>query len=195
MSPPDLRGVLKDTGLYPRVAGYDLMPLQPTDLLDLAAHFSDPLTLKYLDFEAFEGPDQALQVIEWADDMVAEGSGVRFAIRDPGGAFMGTIGFHRIAMDNARRGEIGYDLRPLWWGRGVMAALMPAILAYGHQTLGLHRIEAMVTDGNQRSCRLLERHGFRFEGLMRGYGFWGGDFHDERLYGRLAADPVRDLAV
>lgn len=192
MTSAELRAVLKDASRYPRVEGYDLAPLQPLDLLDLAAHFSDPLTLRYLDFEAFEGPDQALEVIEWADDMLAGGNGVRFAIRNPDGLFLGTIGFHRVTMENARRGEIGYDLRPQWWGAGVMTTLMPAVLEYGHGVLGLHRIEAMVTDGNQRSCRLLEKHGFRREGVMRGYGWWGGAFHDEILYARLAADPVAD---
>ncbi|HIL80321.1 MAG TPA: N-acetyltransferase [Myxococcales bacterium] len=37
---------------------------------------------------------------------------------------------------------------------------MPHLETYGFEVLGLRRLEAMVIPGNERSCLLLERHGF-----------------------------------
>ena len=88
-----------------------------------------------------------------------------------------------------RRAEIGYDLARAWWGRGVMDELMPAALGFAFGALGLRRVEAMVTPGNDRSCRVLERHGFTREATLRDYGFWRGRFWDQILYARLASDP------
>jgi RimJ/RimL family protein N-acetyltransferase len=38
---------------------------------------------------------------------------------------------------------------------------------------------------NERSWRLLERHGFEREGLLRDHGFWRDAFQDTYLYSRL----------
>lgn len=42
---------------------------------------------------------------------------------------------------------------------------------------------------NQRSCRLLERHGFRLEGCLRDAAFKEGAFTDSLVYGLLRRDP------
>jgi RimJ/RimL family protein N-acetyltransferase len=50
----------------------------------------------------------------------------------------------------------------------------------------------MVTPGNDRSRRLLERQGFLREGVLRDYAFWNGRFWDQIVYSRLASDPPAD---
>ena len=101
---------------------------------------------------------------------------------------MGTCGFNSLRFERGRRGEIAYDLGVAWWGRGVMAKIMPALVDFGFRGLGLHRLEALVTPGNDRSCGVLERHGFLREGVLRGYGYWKGRWHDQILYSRLLDD-------
>jgi [ribosomal protein S5]-alanine N-acetyltransferase len=66
------------------------------------------------------------------------------------------------------------------------------LIDFGLDTLALHRLEAMVTPGNGRSCRLLERHGFVFEGVLAGYGYWKGRYWDQIVYGltRGSLDPT-----
>jgi ribosomal-protein-alanine N-acetyltransferase len=67
-----------------------------------------------------------------------------------------------------------------------MSAILPHVMAFGYERLGLRRLEAMVTAGNHRSCALLERHGFVREGLLRDHGYWTGRFWDQIVYGRLS---------
>ena len=62
------------------------------------------------------------------------------------------------------------------------------VVGYGFATLGLHRLEATVTPGNAASVALLERNGFRREGLLRGHGYWKGAFQDVELFARLSSD-------
>jgi ribosomal-protein-alanine N-acetyltransferase len=113
---------------------------------------------------------------------------VRGAIRErSGGALAGTCGFNNLVVERGRRGEIAYDLGRRWQRRGVMAEVMPVLIEFGFNRLGLHRLEAMVTPGNAPSCRLLERHGFAREGVLRGYGFWKGRYWDQIVYGRPSA--------
>jgi ribosomal-protein-alanine N-acetyltransferase len=81
---------------------------------------------------------------------------------------------------------VAYDLARAEWGKGIMSRLLPVILDLGYRELGLRRIEAMVTVGNQRSCSLLERHGFTREGELRDHGYWKGRFWDQIVYGRLS---------
>jgi ribosomal-protein-alanine N-acetyltransferase len=172
-----------------RTARFALAPLDHDDLDDLFAHFADPQVTEYLDIRPLAGRSDAREIIDWAIQLRSSGQGVRWAIRDGEGRFVGTCGFHLMTFLRGRRAEIGYDLSPAWWGQGVMGEVMPAALAFGYGGLGLHRIEAMVTPGNARSCALLERHGFRREGTLRAYGFWKDQFWDQILYARLSDDP------
>jgi len=166
------------------VAGLELRPLDNRDAAELLAHFSDARVVEFLDIDPLSGLDEALATIGWASTLRASGRGLRWAIRDDAsGRFIGTCGFNTLVFQRGRRGEVAYDLSPAWWGRGVMSAIMPAMLEFGFENLALHRLEAMVTPGNVRSCRLLERHGFKREGVLEDYGFWKGRYWDQIVFG------------
>ena len=169
-------------------ANYALEPMTDADAPELLAHLSDPAVTEYMDILPLETLEQALAVIAWAGDIHGSGTGVRFAIRArDGGAFLGSAGFNSLVLERGCRGEIAYDLGRAWWGRGVMTEVLPALIDMGFRRLGLQRLEAMVTPGNVRSCRLLERHGFAAEGVLRDYGFWKDQFYDQIVYGRVAS--------
>jgi [ribosomal protein S5]-alanine N-acetyltransferase len=172
-----------------RTARYVLTPLCLDDIDVVLAHFGDPRVTEHLDIRSLVDRSDAREVIDWAEALRTSGGGLRWAIRDRAGAFLGTCGFHLMTFERGRRAEVGYDLGPDHWGRGVIDEVLPAALAFGYGVLGLRRIEAMVTPGNDHSCAVLERHGFRREGLLRDYAYWKGRFWDQILYARLDHDP------
>jgi ribosomal-protein-alanine N-acetyltransferase len=186
---PDLSG-----DLVLAAGPFDLTPLSPTDAEDLLAEFSDPRVVEWMDIDPLQTLEEAEAIVGWARDQRALGAGVRWAIRArDDGAFAGTCGFNRIVVERGRRGEIAYDLRRAWQGRGVMGQVLPAVMAFGWRRLALHRLEALVTPGNAPSCALLERHGFAREGVLAGYGFWKRRYWDQIVYGLTRDDAAPTL--
>lgn len=84
--------------------------------------------------------------------------------------------------------EIGYELHPAHWGKGLMPEAVTAMLAYGFQEMGLHRVEANPLAGNDSSHRLLQKLGFRHEGTLRQRHFFRGQFIDQLYYGLLSEE-------
>lgn len=167
---------------------FDLAPLQPSDREALFAHFSDPATVEFMDIAPMTAISDADETIAWATQLLERDAGLRWAIRDHSGEFTGTIGFNSLVREHGSRGEIGYDVVRTRWRQGVMGEVLPVVLDYGFVILGLYRIEATVTPGNAASVALLQRHGFRREGLLRGHGHWKGDFQDVEMFARLGSD-------
>ncbi|HPF38540.1 MAG TPA: GNAT family N-acetyltransferase [Phycisphaerae bacterium] len=90
---------------------------------------------------------------------------------------IGTCTLASIDTDH-RRAEIGFMLRPEFWGRGYMTEAVAALLDFSFSTLRLHRIEADVDPRNDASLRLLERLGFRREGRVRERWHVGDEIND-----------------
>ena len=103
---------------------------------------------------------------------------------------IGTVGLH--AYKPARRKiEIGYDLAPAQWGRGLMAEAVTAAVHHAFTTVDAYRIEAFVHVDNVRSITLLERLRFTREGTIRAMYHFGGTWHDHLLYSLLAPEWER----
>lgn len=180
------RAVLDREPLELAAGDFRLTPLAPSDAADLLALFGDPRVVEFMDIDPLTDLAGARDIIDWASEQRARGAGVRWAIRKPGEAgLVGTCGYNVLELDRGRRGEIAYDLAQAHWGRGIMSQVMPVVMAFGYGPLGLRRIEAMVTEGNAPSCRLLERHGFKREGLLRDHAYWKGRFWNQLIYARL----------
>ena len=100
---------------------------------------------------------------------------------------LGTLGLYLYSKKN-RRAELGYDLAKDHWGNSYMTEAVSEVLRYGFTELELNRIEATVDTRNTRSIRLLERMGFKREGLLRQRHYYGGSYQDELYYGLLKLD-------
>ena len=87
-----------------------------------------------------------------------------------------------------RRAEVGVIVHPARVGRGLAADAVRTALRFGFAEMGLHRVEADVDPANAGAIRLLERIGFRYEGLARERWFTSGTWADSAMYGLLATD-------
>ncbi len=63
--------------------------------------------------------------------------------------------------------ELGYELHPKYWGRGLAAEACAAVLEFGFTEMDLKRVEACPLAANNSSNRLLEKLGFTLEGNLR----------------------------
>ncbi len=153
-------------------------------------HFADPAVVAGTGWPAPEGVDGARTEIErWVTGLFERREGLRWAIVpiEAPGTMIGTVGLFAWRDEPEPGAEIGYDLAPAWWGRGLMAEAIDAVLAYAFGRLRLAFVEGMVLVGNERSCRALERAGFIHEGILPDHGEdEHGAPHDEHHYVRRA---------
>jgi RimJ/RimL family protein N-acetyltransferase len=84
--------------------------------------------------------------------------------------------------------EIGYALTTDQQGHGVMPVALGQLIAELFGYTALERLEARCAEANVASQRVLERVGFRREGLLRGYFQIGGARVDNYLFALLRSD-------
>lgn len=95
---------------------------------------------------------------------------------------LGYLGYHNWFTDHFRA-EIGYALKhDADKNKGYMKEALQVVIPFGHDTLKLHRIEAMVSPANTASLKLLEAHGFVREGLLKEHYLINGIFEDSLIF-------------
>jgi [ribosomal protein S5]-alanine N-acetyltransferase len=88
-----------------------------------------------------------------------------------------------------RCAAIGYALVPECWGRGLASEAVALVLSWSFDRLGLQRIEADVDPRNARSRQLLDRLGFRSEGVMHGRLALGDAAREAEVFALSALHP------
>lgn len=106
------------------------------------------------------------------------------------GRLVGGGGLH-VAEPEHRGAFMGYVLHRDHWGRGYASEAARAMLAFGFERLGLHRIWAVCDPANTISARVLEKIGMRREGHLREHRWEKGRWVDELLYAVLADEWAR----
>ena len=97
--------------------------------------------------------------IRWLADREGLALGIHYQNK-----FIGQIIFIRRMN---RVAEIAYFLDEAYTGRGIMTKAVRAIVDYGFQVAGLHRMFLKCSVENPKSCAIPERLGFHHEGIKR----------------------------
>jgi ribosomal-protein-alanine N-acetyltransferase len=176
---------------FPLLETPDLVLRAPrtTDAAALFEILSDAETTRYYDDDAYTDIAQAdKQLSDWAWGFEHHRT-IRWAITPRGqDTLIGTCGFYEIHPWHRRCGA-GYELSRAYWRRGIMMEALGAIVQFGFERLELNRIHATAMPENTASIRLLEKLGFRCEGVLRGYERWGSKgYVDLAIYARLRDD-------
>jgi ribosomal-protein-alanine N-acetyltransferase len=83
---------------------------------------------------------------------------------------------------------IGYFIDETHNGRGLATSAVRLVCKFGFEGAGLHRIQAGVMPRNASSARVLEKVGFRREGLAKRYLFIAGVWEDHDIYALTTED-------
>jgi len=147
--------------------------LHLSDAKSLFAILADEEVTRFYDDEAFTEISQAREQLEsWAS-----GFDVRRCVRwgitlREDGNVIGTCGYYGFHGWHTRA-SIGYELARSHWRQGIMTEALGAVIEFGFREVGLNRIQAVVMPENEGSDKLLEKLGFRREGVLREYENWG----------------------
>ncbi len=132
------------------------------------------------------------RLARYRDDNANGNSAAFFIFESSTDRLAGGITLGNIRHGVAQSGQLGYWIGEPFAGRGLMTDAVRLLCQHAFGTLSLHRIEAACIPDNSRSVRVLEKAGFRREGLLRSYLRINGFWQDHYLYSRLAEDPDPD---
>lgn len=123
-------------------------------------------------------------------DLFNQKNGFRWGIElKEGGGLIGSCGYYKWLKPDGHQAEIGYDLDPEYWGKGIMTEALTAIIDFGFKRMRLNRIELLAMPRNRRSIRLAKKLGFVKEGTLREHGFdEKGRRTDDTLFSLLKKD-------
>jgi RimJ/RimL family protein N-acetyltransferase len=106
------------------------------------------------------------------------------------GRLCGVIGVN-VQKDVYRKSaELGYWLGEPFWGKGIATQAVKLITNYGFGELDLNRIYAGVFQYNSASMKVLEKNGYKKEGLFKNAISKNGKVCDEHRYYKLRDNEV-----
>ena len=173
---------------YPiRTARLSLRPVTADDLDDVFAWQRRPEVVRWMDGAGPRTREQSrvsVLAMSGEDALRAEGDCLTSAVTDDSGV----IGIVELVWRSEanRTAELGYVFHPGHGGRGLATEAATAVLDWGFDEFGLHRVYARCHSRNEASVRLLTRLGMRREAHhVRSYLF-RGEWADQFVFAVLA---------
>lgn len=158
-----------------------LRPLAPADISQWFDYLAMPVVFEHTSWNV-QSPSE---LEHYAAQSELPSALLRLAIAERSTSqLVGTIGFHTVSPEN-RSAELAYDLSPSWWGNGIASHMCDVMAQWAHSHVGLLRVQATVLTSNSRSIEVLQRCGFKREGLLRSYRIVRGRPGDFWMYSHV----------
>jgi len=173
--------------------GIYLRPVRTSDAREYAILFRE--NKDFLEpFEPLRPPGYYTEqyqkaVLKEAVESFANGSGYMFAVVTDDHRIIGRVGLSGVFRGAFQSCFIGYFIDHRFTRRGYATWAVKNVVSFAFNKAGLHRVEASVMPNNVASQRVLEKSGFRREGLARNYLKIQGKWEDHYIY----AITVEDL--
>ncbi|KLN63599.1 GNAT family N-acetyltransferase [Vibrio sp. VPAP30] len=93
-----------------------------------------------------------------------------------------------LSEQSAEEVEVGYLLLPEFHGKGYGTESLVALIDYTTSQFPIKTVNAIVTDGNIASCKVLEKAGFTLSEREKDAYKLGGSYYDDLIY-RFQVEP------
>jgi ribosomal-protein-alanine N-acetyltransferase len=118
------------------------------------------------------------------------GYGLPFLI-EYDGELAGQLNVSSISYGSVSSASIGYWVSERFAGKNITPTAVALASDYAFFQLGLHRIEICIRPENAPSLRVVEKLGYRYEGLRRRFIHINGDWRDHFCFALVAEElPV-----
>ena len=98
------------------------------------------------------------------------------------GKIVGQLNVANILHGSVSNAVIGYWISPDVAGKGIMPTSVALVSDYLFNVVGLHRIEIDIRPENGASLRVVQKLGFRYEGLKQRYIHINGAWRDHYIF-------------
>jgi ribosomal-protein-alanine N-acetyltransferase len=130
--------------------------------------------------------------VVWAERAIRQGEAYPlFLFRRKDGQIIGGVTLSNIRRQPAQAATLGYWVGEAYAMQGYMTEALKVVRDHAFTALDLSRLEAGCLPENIASRRLLERCGFKYEGIAQAYLQIDGEWRDHVLYAALRADRSR----
>jgi ribosomal-protein-alanine N-acetyltransferase len=127
--------------------------------------------------------------VYWAARAEAQGTALPLLlIRREDQALLGAITLDNIRRGPSQSGTLGYWIGERFSRRGYMREAIQSVVHHAYSTLDLSRIEAACLPENVASRGVLEKCGFKYEGVAQSYLQISGRWRNHVLYAALRLD-------
>jgi len=162
-----------------------LRKMRMADAQDLFEYASDPDVARYTTWPPHSSIDDSKAYLRRALDLYAAHDIAEWGLAHKAdGKLIGTCGYVDWSPYHARA-EIGYAMSRKYWGQGLMAEAVRAVIHFGFQRMMLNRVEARCMIENVASARVMEKCGMRYEGILREHMYAKGRYDDLKIYSIL----------
>ncbi|MEL6607525.1 MAG: GNAT family protein [Pseudomonadota bacterium] len=127
--------------------------------------------------------------VYWAQRSIVRGTAIPlFLVRRKDQVLLGAITLDHIRRGPAQAGTTGYWIGQPFARQGYMREAIEGVVHYGFAELDLSRIEAACLPENTASRTLLEKSGYKYEGVAQSYLQINGRWRTHVLYANLRSD-------
>ena len=126
--------------------------------------------------------------VKWAKKSAKTDQAYQFFIFDKFQTLLGSITIENIRKGPSNAATLGYWLGKQHTGKGFMREAVLNIVDFSFNRLNISRLEAATLPENKSSRRLLEKVGFKYEGVGQSYLQINGRWRNHILYGMLRND-------
>ena len=116
--------------------------------------------------------------------------GIPFVIEYQG-RVVGQLNVANILYGSVSSAVLGYWITPDVAGKGITPTAVALVTDHLFRNVGLHRVEIAIRPENEASLRVVEKLGFRYEGLKQRYIHINGAWRDHYLFA-LTSDEIED---
>ena len=88
-------------------------------------------------------------------------------------------------------GEIEYCIGTAFQGKGYATEATKAVIGYGFEKIGFHKVQICVRPSNAPSKKVIEKCGFTYEGTLRDYFYIDGKYEGRMFFSILEDEYVR----
>ena len=110
-----------------------------------------------------------------------------------GNQFAGQLTVGSIVWGSARSAQVGYWIDEAYAGRGIIPTALAMAMDHCFFVVGLHRVEATIRPENHASRRVVEKLGFREEGVRVRQLHINGAWRDHVCYALTAEEVPQGL--
>jgi ribosomal-protein-alanine N-acetyltransferase len=111
------------------------------------------------------------------------------------GTFVGQLNVGGVVRGSLHSAHLGYWIDRRVAGRGVMPTAVALVTDHCFWRVGLHRIEVNIRPENTASRRVVEKLGFREEGIRRAFLHIAGEWRDHISYALTREEAADGLLV